>query len=289
MEVGATGGGDDFRLTPAVGLEFVFNHPAELEFHSPRRGSTIWNMGNQDAGTGPDLSTRSVLGRTLDILECFGRDSSEQTVAGICRSTGLPPATVHRILANLVEWGAVERVDRGRYQLGERIWRLGHWVPDIRQLRDVARPHLVDLHDEFKLPAIMAGLDGERVFAIDRIAGCVHARIWPYRVTYGVLQHAAGLVFLAWGDRSLPAKQAIEPTHDLRRLLASVKQRGYADSVQEGTRWLAAPVFGEGRRVRAVIGVALTTPVAPDLVAGLLVRTAAAVSAELSQLRARES
>lgn len=241
-----------------------------------------------DATAGRDLSPRSVLGRTLDILDCFGRETSEQTVAGICRDTGLPPATVHRILASLVEWGAVDRVDRGRYQLGERIWRLGHWVPDVRQLRDVARPHLVDLHDELRLPAVMAGLDGERVFAIDRIAGRAHQRSWPYRVTYSLLQHAAGLVFLTWGDRSLPAKQAIVPTHDLRRLLAAVKQRGYAESTLDRVVWLAAPVFSEARQVRATICVALTTPTPRDQVASLLVRTAGAVSAELAQLRMQE-
>ena len=233
-------------------------------------------------------SSRSVLGRTLDILDCFGRDNSEQTVSGICRATGLPPATVHRILASLVEWGAVDRIDRGRYQLGERIWRLGHWVPDIRQLRDVARPHLVDLHDELRLPTVMAGLDSERVFAIDRIAGRADHRIWPYHVSHGVLQHAAGLVFLTWGDHSLPAKQAIEPTAALRRLLASFKQRGCAESTVDRVAWLAAPVFREARRVRAALCVALTQPVPSDRVASLLVRSAAAVSAELAQLRMQE-
>lgn len=244
-------------------------------------------MENEGAA-GRDMSPRSVLGRTLDILDCFGHQNSVQTVAGICRTTGLPPATVHRMLASLVEWGAVERVDRGRYQLGERIWRLGHWVPDIRQLRDVARPHLVDLHDELRLPLVLAGLDGERVFAMDRIAGRSHQRIWPYRVTYGVLQHAAGLVFMTWGDRSLPAKQAIEPTNELRRLLATIKQRGCATGSVDKVQWLAAPVFRETRQVRAVIAVAVTSPTPPERVAGLLVRTSAAISAELTRLRTQE-
>lgn len=249
----------------------------------------MWTMKRDGEAAGRDQSTRSVLGRTLDILECFGRDNHEQSVSGICRATGLPPATVHRILASLVDWGAVDLVDRGRYQLGERIWRLGHWVPDVRQLRDVARPYLVDLHDELHVPAIMAGLDGERVFAIDRIAGRAHQRVWPYRVTYGVLQHAAGLVMLTWGDRSLPVKQAMVPTHDLRRLLAATKQRGYAESTLEHTLWLAAPVFSETRQIRAAICVALATPTAQDRIARILVRTATAVSVELGQLRSRES
>ena len=47
-------------------------------------------------------SKRSVLGRAFDILDCFA-GGAELTVAGICERTGLPPATVHRMLAELVK------------------------------------------------------------------------------------------------------------------------------------------------------------------------------------------
>ena len=41
----------------------------------------------------------------------------EQTHGMIMHATGFPPATVHRLLAELIEWGAVERTGRGRYRL----------------------------------------------------------------------------------------------------------------------------------------------------------------------------
>ena len=91
-------------------------------------------------------SRRSVLGRAFDILECFADGEPEQTIGSLCAKTDLPPATVHRMLANLTEWGAVERTSRGRYRLGMRLWRLGWGVPSARNLKDIARPYLVDLH-----------------------------------------------------------------------------------------------------------------------------------------------
>ena len=65
---------------------------------------------------------RSVLGRAFDILDCFFASESEQTISTLCNQTGLPPATVHRMLASLVEWGAIERTSRGHYRLrGVRV------------------------------------------------------------------------------------------------------------------------------------------------------------------------
>ena len=80
-----------------------------------------------------DENRRSVLGRAFDILECFTDAEPEQTIGSLCAATGLPPATVHRMLASLVEWGAVERAARGKYRLGMRLWRLGWGVPGARR------------------------------------------------------------------------------------------------------------------------------------------------------------
>uniref|UniRef100_UPI000A8BA00D helix-turn-helix domain-containing protein n=1 Tax=Streptomyces hirsutus TaxID=35620 RepID=UPI000A8BA00D len=105
---------------------------------------------------------RGVLARAFDILGCFTGGEPERSVADICAVTDLPPATVHRMLATLSEHGAIERTGRGRYRLGPRLWRLGHGVPDIRLLRDCARPALVDLHASTRLPVALVTREGDR-------------------------------------------------------------------------------------------------------------------------------
>jgi DNA-binding IclR family transcriptional regulator len=180
----------------------------------------------------------------------------------------------------------VARTGHGRYQLGERIWRLGHWVPDRRQLRDVSRPFLVDLYEAIKAPVILAGLEGDQVFAIDRICGRAAQHVWPYHVGFPALSHAAGITFLTWGDQTLPFKAAIKPTPALRRDLAHIKQRGYATSSAEGLAWVSAPLVDEERRIRAAVCIAL--PVGQGSAAAVsrvLVPMSRAMSDELARLR----
>jgi len=57
--------------------------------------------------------------------------------------TGLPKATVHRLLEQLIDESAVERFE-GRYRLGPTMFRLGHWQP-ARRLRAAAQRPLREL------------------------------------------------------------------------------------------------------------------------------------------------
>ena len=61
---------------------------------------------------------RSVLGRALAVPDSFSDERPEQTLGAICEATGLPSATTHRLVNELVTWGALERVGRGRYRVG---------------------------------------------------------------------------------------------------------------------------------------------------------------------------
>ena len=92
--------------------------------------------------TGPiaEGSPRSVLGRALGVLGAFSDSSPELALADIVAATALPPATAHRIVAELVAWGALERVGRGRYRIGMRLWRVGALAPSARNLREAALP-----------------------------------------------------------------------------------------------------------------------------------------------------
>ena len=72
---------------------------------------------------------RSVLGRALAVLDSFSNGRPEQTLGAIAQETGLPSATAYRLVNELVAWGALERVGRGRYRIGLRLWQLGSLAP----------------------------------------------------------------------------------------------------------------------------------------------------------------
>lgn len=212
-------------------------------------------------------SKRSVLGRVFDILECFTDEAPEQTISSLCARTGLPPATVHRLLATLAEWGAVERASRGRYRLGLRLWRLGWGVPAARVLKDVARPHLVDLHGLTGEIATLCSRDGAQVIVSDVIAGRAAARQWQPPRRSGITCTAAGLAFLAHlpdvEARALVADARPDdgwPRGELaqRQLLDEVRRTGYAVTRCGGMAWVASPILDETRSVRSVL--ALVVP-----------------------------
>lgn len=198
-------------------------------------------------------SKRSVLGRAFDILECFS-GSTEQSITALCSDTGLPPATVHRMLANLVEWGAVERAGRGRYRLGRRLWRLGNDVPSSRRLKDTARPCLVDLHTMTGEIAILASVDADRMVVADVIAGRNALRTWSAPRHLSIADSAPGLVLLAhlpYETASVLADGADD--FKLRQRFGEIRRNGLAVHAQGPMVWVSAPVFDETGQIRSTM------------------------------------
>lgn len=241
---------------------------------------------------------RSVLGRAFDILECFADGDQDQTISALCAKTELPPATVHRMLANLAEWGAVERSGRGHYRLGMRLWRLGWGVPTVRNLKDIARPCLVDLHVATGSVTVLASRDGDQVVLADVIAGNEAARRQRLPRHMPVVGSAPGSVYLANMSRDEAAGLLAE--QDPRRTsfefwqqLGEIRNAGVSVVRAAGPRdltWISAPAFDGARHVRSTVSVAV--PGTPQNVIGLarvVAETARAVSRGLTQAVATAS
>jgi DNA-binding IclR family transcriptional regulator len=241
-------------------------------------------------------SKRTVLGRAFEILDCLA-GGHEMTVTGICADTGLPPATVHRLLAALVEWGGVEKVARGRYRLGPRIWRLGIGAPQLRRLRELAQPYLVELHVVTRGTVYLGIRDGANAVFADRIT-----RVKPTpgssRVTRRMPLQATGCgqVLLAYSDdawRRLceeatrnESLAAILPS--LRNHLADIRRHGLGISRNDGLpgrTTVAAPVFGEDGDIVASVAVSFPDTRIPDprSIVPWVLETARSISADLAR------
>jgi DNA-binding IclR family transcriptional regulator len=225
---------------------------------------------------------RGVLARAFDILGCFA-GGAERSVADVCTSTDLPPATVHRMLATLAEHGAIERTSWGRYRLGPSLWRLGHDVHEIRRLRDCARPALIDLHATTRLPVALATREDEHLQVIDKIAGRkVAGWAWPALGTPLLTEHPGGLVLLAWGGhhRAAPAAPAGGDEFAWRQELAEVRRQGFCHSRVAGGQagsaiWAAAPVFSADRSVTTCVLIGGVRGEHPPAALGRLARATA--------------
>jgi len=250
----------------------------------------------------PAANSRSVLRRGLSVLECFADGSAEKTVAELCTRTGLPPATVHRLLTVLVDWGGVEKVSRGRYRLAMRLWRLGAVVPGTRTLRDVALPYLEDLYEATHGVVHLAVADGSEVLYIEKISGR-HAVPLTSRVGARLPMHASGpgKVLVAFGSPGLldqvlaagmPTRtpRTITGEAAFRRAVSEVRTTGFAVSREEmslGAASVAAPIFA-GRTAVATVSV-VTTPDRLDVkvLVPLVTTVARAITRALSRAQER--
>ena len=92
-----------------------------------------------DAETPP-----SILSKSFDLLHAFNARERVMTLSELARASGLPKSTVHRLLARLIEIGAIEH-HGGGYKLGLGLLQLGSVTP-AAAMRDSAMPHLAALH-----------------------------------------------------------------------------------------------------------------------------------------------
>jgi len=96
----------------------------------------------RDIGNEPALP-RAVVDGAFGLLTLLHELGSAR-VSELQRVSGLPRTTVHRLLRQLEDVGAVER-SAGRWRLGPRLVELGARVPAEPRLRSVARRPLLDL------------------------------------------------------------------------------------------------------------------------------------------------
>jgi DNA-binding IclR family transcriptional regulator len=202
----------------------------------------------RDAGTDGELNT--VLGRAFSILASYRPDDPSLTVSELARRTGLPKPTVHRLVTQLLDRGALERTGTS-VRLGMRLFELGQLAPRQRSLHEAALPVLGDLQAATQQTVHLAVLDGVEVVYVVKLPGRngpdvpsrVGGRMPAYCTGVGkaLLAHsppavlssvvAAGLV------RHTP--RTIVMPGLLQRELADIRRTGVAYEREESTRGIA--------------------------------------------------
>jgi IclR family transcriptional regulator, acetate operon repressor len=232
---------------------------------------------------------KSVLGRACAVLFSYGPADTELTLAELSRRTGIPKATVHRLVAELDGWGIVERSRRG-VRLGMRLFELGQLAPRQRGLREAARPYLTDLYRATGETVHLAVLDGTEVVYIDKLTGpggpplpsMVGGRMPAYCTGVGkaLLAYSPPGVLhevVAGGLARRTARTIVMPGL-LEREIEAVRVRGVAFEREEsvpGIACAACPVLGpDGTAIAAISITGWTTALDVARVAPA-VRTAA--------------
>lgn len=216
--------------------------------------------GSRDPGT-------SVTSKALRVLSAFESTKSPMTLTVIAERSGLAASTAHRLVGELVEWGALERTSSSRYQIGIRLWELAQSAG--RQLRESARPWVQDLAALTNQSVMISVRQGRDSLVIERAHGD-HRAAQTSAVGSRLPLHtsAAGKVLLAfdaeWVRRSYlsePLDRLTPSTHvnpeGLTVELGKTLEDGWATSLQEvrhGASAIAVPIFHSGQ-VAAAVGI----------------------------------
>jgi DNA-binding IclR family transcriptional regulator len=110
----------------------------------------------------------SILNKAFDLLYAFNDNSRVMTLSELARASGLPKSTVHRLLARLVDLGALEH-HRSGYKLGLGLLQLGATTP-AANMRDLSIPYLVALQRWSGLTVTCAVLRHFDTVFIERLA-----------------------------------------------------------------------------------------------------------------------
>ncbi|MFI8100822.1 IclR family transcriptional regulator [Streptomyces sp. NPDC086023] len=117
-------------------------------------------------------TTRSTAaGKVLEVLAAFDREHPSQTLSEIAQRTGLALSTTHRVVAELADWGALERGEDGAWHVGLRLWEIAAGCPRTQILRDVALPFMQDLYEATHENVQLAVREGTELVFVERIAG----------------------------------------------------------------------------------------------------------------------
>lgn len=214
--------------------------------------------------------------RAIALLDALAESESGLGVNELARRIGVNASTASRLAATLEQAGLVERgPDGGPYRLGLRLVALSDRVLSRLDVRQRARPLLTALAEQTGETATLSVPSGGEAVTVDFVPSgssvVSMARLGRPSILHAT---AVGKIVLAFdrgwaqsgiADLALIAytdKTITEPS-GLEEEIRGVRERGYAEALGERESdlgALAAPVFGRGGELQAVLG--LQGPVA---------------------------
>lgn len=215
------------------------------------------------------MSSVQSIRRAFGVLSALG--NGPLGVTEVAERSGLPKSTAARMLATLVDEGAVEQVPGDTsYRLGPRLITLAGGFSLTRSLAAIARPTLSDLAEASGEAAGLGIPDGDLVHYIDQV-DTVHpvlVRDWT-GVRAPLHAVSSGQVLLAFRTPAAIERYLERPMERftsntlvdpdaVRDRLREVRRRGYSWAIEEfdaGISSVAAPIADASGEVIAAVHV----------------------------------
>ena len=215
------------------------------------------------------MSSVQSIRRAFGVLSALG--DGPLGVTDVAERSGLPKSTAARMLATLVDEGAVEQVPGDTsYRLGPRLITLAGGFSLTRSLAAIARPTLSNLAEASGEAAGLGVPDGDLIHYIDQV-DTVHpvlVRDWT-GVRAPLHAVSSGQVLLAFRTPAAIERYLERPMERftpntlvdpdaVRDRLREVRRRGYSWAIEEfdaGISSIAAPIADASGEVIAAVHV----------------------------------
>lgn len=204
----------------------------------------------------------------MDLLE----RRREVGLSEAARETGVPKATVYRLLSTLADNGLLARTSDRRYRLGLRLLHLGTQVADSLEVRRLAIPTMKWLRDRTGQSTQLVIRDGTEGVYVERVEGTTPVRLYLAVGRRAPLYAGAStrllLAFCSPERRAAILAEAPPQPHtpntvtdpvQLRLLLEETRLQGWTVSLgelQPGTAEMAAPIFDHRGKIEAALSIA---------------------------------
>jgi DNA-binding IclR family transcriptional regulator len=103
------------------------------------------------------------------MLGAFDARHRRLTLTELASRAELSVATAHRLVGELVAWGALFRTPSGEYVVGRRLWDVGLLAPVQAGLVESASPYLHDLYAATRATVDLAVREDASVLYLDRL------------------------------------------------------------------------------------------------------------------------
>lgn len=213
----------------------------------------------------------SVTSRALSLLGTFDEQHRRLGLSQMAERAGLPLPTAHRLVGELVTFGALARTPSGDYVVGRRLWDIGLLAPMQSGLREVASPYLHDLYGATGATVHLAVRDGLEVLYVDRLRGNASVPVLSQAGSRLPL-HTTGVgkVLLAYAPAEVEqevlanltavTRYSITQPGALRRQLARVRGEGWASTSEEMALGACSAAVPVRQREHVVAALGLVVP-----------------------------
>lgn len=192
-------------------------------------------MANEDSNV-------RVLVRGLSILDCFSKEKPALTLMEIASAADLNPSTTSRLIATLESFGYLKRDPATlAYSLGYKLAHLGAMALSSVDIRDLARPFLLNLRNRYNESVALFIMHSNQRICIDSIESThlLH-RVISIGTRSTMTHGASGRLLLAFmSDEFISSVISSDPSITMEKL-EEIRRLGYSVSIDEYHEHLTA-------------------------------------------------